>query len=150
MNRIRIYLLILLIGLWGIALYPFLNKKLLWIIKSSHKPASLIECVEKKLPDNQLQEAMNLLKVRKDKQAMEIFEMVLLEQPDNLDALWGKAEVLRRIRKYKESQNLLNGILEKNSNNQAALLSLAYIRYKEGNLDGTKRMVEGVLKSDCL
>lgn len=93
-----------------------------------------------------LEQAMQLLKNRKDNQAMVIFEEVLLAQPDNLDAAWGKAEVLRRSRNYQDSQELLDRILAKNPQYAPALISLAYIRYKDNKFNEAIKLVNQALK----
>jgi tetratricopeptide (TPR) repeat protein len=97
--------------------------------------------------DNQISKAFELLKVRKDSGALAIFEQVLIGQPENLDALWGKAEVLRRGRKYKESEDILEKILKKNPKHTSSLISLAYIRYKDDKLIEALRLVKESLQS---
>ena len=94
-----------------------------------------------------LNDALVLLKSRKDNAALVIFEKVLESEPGNLDALWGKAEVLRRKRDYKEAQTLLNNILKQNPNHSSALLSLSYIRFKEDCLKDALKLVNRALVS---
>jgi tetratricopeptide (TPR) repeat protein len=100
--------------------------------------------------DALINKALGLLKIRKDKEALGIFENILAQQPDNLNALWGKAEFLRRNYQYKQAEDLLNRILKTNPKHLAALNSLAYIRYKEGNLEESQKITEQILKSRCL
>ena len=95
----------------------------------------------------EIDDALVLLKSRKDNAALAIFEKVLGSEPDNLDALWGKAEVLRRKRDYKEAQTLLNNILKKNPSYSSALLSLSYIRLKEDCLKDALKLVNRALVS---
>lgn len=97
-----------------------------------------------------IDEAFVLLKTRKDNAALATFEKTLLKQPDNLDALWGKAEVLRRSRDYQRSQDLLNKILSTNPNYVPALISLSYIRYKDSKLNEALKLIKQVLKTDSL
>ena len=92
-----------------------------------------------------LNDALVLLKSRKDNAALVIFEKVLGSEPGNLDALWGKAEVLRRKRDYKEAQTLLNSILKQKPNHSSSLISLAYIIYKEGKLNEALRLANRAL-----
>ena len=94
-------------------------------------------------------EAVALLKIRKDKDAMKIFDQILAKDPENIDALCGKAEVLRRDRKYAEAQDLLNKILEKDPNYIPALLSLSYIYYQEENFNQAEKLVNQVLEGGC-
>jgi len=91
-----------------------------------------------------------LLRIRRDKDAEEIFTEILLEEPQNLDALWAKAEILRRARRYSEAEEIINKILEKNPQHLSSLISLAYIRYKDDKLNEASGIVEKVLKSKNL
>ena len=93
-----------------------------------------------------LEEAMTLLKNREDKKAAAIFEQVLKGQPDNIEALWGKAEVLRRSYDYKDAEKLLDEILKKDPKHLASINSLAYIRYRDDKLDESLKLVNQVLK----
>jgi len=97
-----------------------------------------------------LNESLKLLKARKDREAMVNFEMILFAQPENLKALWGKAEVLRRARNFKESEKILNRILQKDPDSAASLISLSYIRYKDEELDEALKLVKHVLKNKGL
>lgn len=91
--------------------------------------------------------AFILLKTRKDEEASSIFAQILIEQPDNLDALWGKAEILRRKRNYQQAQDLLNTILDKQPRHLSSLNSLAYIKYNAGKLDEASLLAERVIKN---
>jgi len=97
-----------------------------------------------------IDEAFVLLKARKDNAALVIFEKIIASQADNLDALWGKAEVLRRSRDYKESEELLNKILSLNPKHIPSLISLSYIRYKDDKLNEALKLINQVLKTDAL
>lgn len=110
--------------------------------------AEKIECAKKDKPAKSLNNAFVLLKNRKDKDALAIFERILLTQPDNLDALWGKAEVLRRSRDYQESENLLNKILSKSPKHISSLISLAYIRYKDDQLNEARQLINQILATN--
>jgi len=94
----------------------------------------------------ELKNAVNLLKARNDRQAGVIFEKILQQEPQNLQALWGKAELLRRQRKFKESEALLNQIFKIDPDNASALITLAYIRYMEENYKDALRAVNRVLE----
>jgi len=101
--------------------------------------------LKEKKETRSLNEGLSLLKNRKDKEAIVIFENVLASQPDNLDALWGKAEVLRRGRNYQQSEELLRKILEKEPNHSSSLISLAYIRYKDDRLKDALKLINRAL-----
>jgi tetratricopeptide (TPR) repeat protein len=109
-----------------------------------------IQCIIKDSQRKLIDEGLGLLIIRKDNDALVIFEQVLAAAPQNQDALWGKAEVLRRSRDYKEAEGLLNKILNKNPKHISSLNSLAYIRYKDDKLNESLKLVNKVLKSDCL
>lgn len=106
--------------------------------------------VTQALAEPALNRGLELLRLRKDAQALVIFEQVLKGEPNNPDALWGKAEVLRRRRQYRESETVLNQILAKNPKDPSALNSLAYIRYQENKLDESLNLVNQILKIDNL
>jgi tetratricopeptide (TPR) repeat protein len=97
-----------------------------------------------------IDEAFVLLKTRKDNAALAIFEKILFTQPNNLDALWGKAEVLRRSRDYQQSEELLNKILSTNPKHVPVLISLSYIRYKDDKINEALKLINQVLKTDSL
>lgn len=146
----RKYLLVILVIIGLVAgLYVARLKEGTCPFKLKFK-AQKIECAKKDKPAKSLNNAFVLLKNRKDKDALAIFERILLTQPDNLDALWGKAEVLRRSRDYQESENLLNKILSKNPKHISSLISLAYIRYKDDRLNEARQLINQVLATNSL
>lgn len=106
--------------------------------------------VKKGEESNSINSALLLLKTRKDKEADAIFTEVLIESPENLDALWGKAEVLRRSRDFKDSESIFKKILSKNPTHYPSLISLAYIRYKDNGLLDALKLVNQVLHGRCL
>ncbi|MCU0651762.1 MAG: tetratricopeptide repeat protein [Candidatus Omnitrophica bacterium] len=97
-----------------------------------------------------IKQAYLLLKARKDKEALVIIEEVLFAQPENIDALWGKAEVLRRDYQFDASKKILDKILSKNPNYLPALNNLAFIKYKAGKLDEASGMIKKILNTPCL
>ena len=114
-------------------------------------PPKPLPGVQKQNKESSISETFGLLKIRKDNEALAIFEKILSEQPDNLNALWGKAEVLRRMRKYKESESILKKeVLKNNPNHASSLISLSYIRYKDDRLNEALELVNQVLKTDSL
>jgi tetratricopeptide (TPR) repeat protein len=100
--------------------------------------------------DQLLQEANELLRTRKDTLALKRFEEILSLHPDNLDALWGKAEVLRRNYDYKQSYQLLISILDKYPQHTPSLISLSYLYYKDDKLDEAQKLLKRVLNTTCL
>lgn len=114
------------------------------------KPSLKKEYLKKGARPPVINEALELLRVRKDNQALLIFDRILIGEPGNLDALWGRAEVLRRARAYKESEVLLKGILKKNPQHIPSLISLAYIAYKDDKLQEALQLINLVLANDYL
>jgi len=94
-----------------------------------------------------IEEARELLRSRKDQAALIILEKILAEQPENLEALWGKAEVLRRRRFYQEAEAVLKEILKRDPGHNPSLISLAYIRYKEDELKEALILANKVIKA---
>lgn len=94
--------------------------------------------------------AFELLKARKDNDALVIFEKILADEPGKLDALWGKAEVLRRNYQFKQAGELLSRILKKNPKHNSSLVSLSYIRCKDDRLNEALELVNQVLADDSL
>ncbi|MBC8436441.1 MAG: tetratricopeptide repeat protein [Candidatus Omnitrophica bacterium] len=98
----------------------------------------------------EIQDAFSLLKIRKDNQALAVFEELLQRKPNNCGALWGKAEILRRKRRFQESEIILNQVLQKNPDYPPALISLAYIRYHDNRLKEALKLTRRALKSKPL
>ena len=94
--------------------------------------------------------AFNLLKVRKNNEAIAIFENVLYQQPDNTDALWGKAEVLRRENDYAQAEELLRRSLQIDPKHNPSIVALSYLRYKAGALDEAQKLINRSFKDACL
>jgi tetratricopeptide (TPR) repeat protein len=103
-----------------------------------------------KLDKSGLSEGFKLLKTRQDHLASEYFEKVLVNDPGNPDALWAKAEILRRSRKYNEAEVLLTQVLNKDPKHVSALISSAYIRYQYNELNPARALLQKVLDSKDL
>lgn len=95
-------------------------------------------------------EALGLLKARYDKEALAIFENILLNEPDNLEALWGKAEVLRRVYKFEASEELLKRILFQYPHHASSLITLSYIRYHDNQFQEALKILKQVLRQKNL
>lgn len=107
-----------------------------------------VKCIEKITRGQDMRTGLELLRMRKDKEALAIFEKVLIDEPNNLDALWGEAEVLRRSRDYKASESILNEILKKNPGHAPSLISLAYIAYRDDKLQEALELINRVFAND--
>ena len=108
------------------------------------------EAIDREVQSASINDAFALLKGRRDNDALAIFQAILIVQPNNLHALWGKAEVLRRNRNYKASEELLNTILSENPDYIPSLISLSYIRYKQDKLSAALRLIKRALKLESL
>jgi len=109
-----------------------------------------IEYITAEKSDTLFKKASLLLKSRKDNEALVVYEEILSIEPANIDALWGKAEVLRRRRDYVHSEDLLNQILKINPGHASSLISLAYIKYKDARLSEALQLVKRALKAEYL
>ncbi len=75
------------------------------------------------------QQLLEYLRVRDDVQAGRLAQEILAIEPDNLTALWAKAELLRRVYDLENSRAQLVGILKKYPAHVPSTISLAYIYY---------------------
>ncbi len=143
-KSVRRYLVVALAVGWVVTLVYFLPH-------TKRRPKNA-ECVIEtaQSEDGLIDEALGLLKSRENSAALAIFNRILTAQPDNLEALWGKAEVLRRTRDYGASESLLSGILEKSPDHIPSLISLSFIRYKADKLDEAQQIVRRILRDECL
>jgi tetratricopeptide (TPR) repeat protein len=97
-----------------------------------------------------LKEAYCYLKFRNDSQALTCYENILKQDPGNTEALWGKAEILRRYHRYSEAEVLFNNILQKNSCHYGSLLGLASIDFIRGNYQKAIRSAHQILSAKNL
>ncbi len=91
--------------------------------------------------------ALELLKTRKDDQAMDAAEKILAVESDNLEALWIKAEYLRRKGYFIQAEDLLRKILSINPEHFSSLNSMAYIVYKNNDLNSSLSLINRILNS---
>lgn len=91
-----------------------------------------------------------LLKARRDREALAVFEGALAKNPQDMDALWGKAEVFRRARKFQESEAILNEILKQYPQHISSLITLASIQYIYNNFNQATQLVKQALKAKGL
>lgn len=93
-----------------------------------------------------LDSALRLLKQYRDSEALAAFEEVLEAEPGNLDAAWGRAEVFRRQKKFAAAKQIFNEILVQDPDHASALISLAYLRYKDGEYKPAIESLQKVLR----
>jgi len=102
---------------------------------------------EEKIEIPTIERANLLLKQRRDAKAGEIFSAILQQQPDNVEARWGIAEILRRNYKFDKSRKILEDILKSHPSYNKAKVSLAYILFKKNALGAALKMVKSVIGS---
>lgn len=142
---------VLVLGAALFWLYIYLNKTY-WLSKQPGGSATPEQKIERQLgivseekKGALLEQALELLRVRKDKDALVIFSGILSSDPGNTDALWGKAEVLRRQRDYVEAEYILEDILARNPAHGPSLVSMSYIRYQADKLSLARELVRKAL-----
>ncbi len=107
---------------------------------------SCVSAVEyKENLSGRLKSGLELLRVRKDNAAGDIFSRVLENNPADVEALWGKAEILRRKRDFEKTQEFLNRIFSIEPKHAPSLIILSYLRYKSDKLDEAQALAEEVL-----
>lgn len=147
------YQWILLIVAIVIGAWVFLPKSKLNVcrIVPAPKPLQAAQLMKPAVDsDTTLRDALIQLKSRKDKEAMALFDKVLAGNPANADALWGKAEVLRRSYDFTDSEAILIKVFEVNKKHLSSLITLSYIRYKQEKLNDARDLVMKVLADDKL
>lgn len=144
--KTRKLLLIFLLVAWTATIVFINSRKPLRTCFFPQKNVSVIAANSQKTAAL-LNEVLLLLKLRKDSQCLALSEEILAVDPGNLDALWAKAEILRREYKFTESENLLNKILKVSPYHAPSLITLAYIRYHDDKLNDSLKIVNIVLKN---
>jgi len=138
----KIIVLLLIIGAFA---YVY-TCRAYWFLRPVTKPLDIERIQYKEPPAQLLTEGIELLRLRKDNAAWINFSMILTGDPNNNDALWGKAEILRRKRNYKDAEEILNRIIAQEPKHTPSLLTLAYIRYKEDRLDEAQTLIAQVMQ----
>jgi tetratricopeptide (TPR) repeat protein len=90
------------------------------------------------------------LKSRQDELALAQINKIISIDPADLCALWARAELLRRGRRFKESEMLLKQLLDCSPDYACGLITLAYIRYYYNEFDEALNMLLRVLKQPNL
>jgi len=140
------YILVLLIAIAAAA--PFFVFKDIWpwrqVMQISGKPPAALKanpCRKKML---------EYLKLRKDKLAIAQADKILVADPQDLCAWWTRAEIMRRNSRFKEAEDLLQQILSQYPKHIPSLISLAYIKYNDNQLEEASRILKEVLSLNDL
>ena len=144
LQAMKKYILIILIAIAGIAPFFMFKDRLKPPLGGKEKLYCSIQL--KKCQENLL----NYLKLRKDALAALEIEKILAIDPNDLCALWAKAEVFRRAYKFKESEALLKQVLSQYPGHASSLISLSYIRYHENKFEAAIRILKQVLNQPDL
>lgn len=101
------------------------------------------------LKDRQ-EKLLNYLRVRKDSLAQAEADKILSVEPDNIYALWAKAEILRRTYKFEDAEETLKQVLAKFPDHTPSLITLSYIRYHADKFSEAFKMLKEVLRKPGL
>ena len=130
----------------GICLYVYLSR-FYWFLWPVTKPMNIERVQYKEESSTLITEGKKLLQQRKDNDAWTVFAKILINSPNDVDALWGKAEILRRNRKFDEAEEVVKQALAQDPKHLPSLLTLSYIRYSQDRLDDALSLVTTVLQS---
>ena len=86
------------------------------------------------------------LDLRDDREAGLAFSQILAKDPGNNGAKWGRAEVLRRLHRPDEAEELLKEVIKTDPGFSPAYISLAYIKYIRLDLEEALRMALKVMR----
>ncbi|MCM8779951.1 MAG: TRAP transporter TatT component family protein, partial [Candidatus Omnitrophica bacterium] len=135
-----IIIIIFFFALWGGLYYLNLNYRKKMVQKAPMPEPVGVLNITKTLDD-----AMDLLGKRKDRLALAEFEKVLAIEPENIKALWAKAEILRRQYKFSAAEKIFQDILKQDPMYIPALVGVCYIRYHEDKLKEALDMAKKLL-----
>ncbi|MEW6101449.1 MAG: hypothetical protein AB1481_04060 [Candidatus Omnitrophota bacterium] len=145
MKRKILFILVLTVCIIAILFFIlFGNNNNLYCRIFNPKPPEKKESGHK---DSLTENANSYLRTRKDEAALAIYEEILIFDPENVDALWAKSEILRRRCHYEESAGILHNILSREPDHLPSLITLAYIKYHFGKLDESLKIINRVLGS---
>jgi len=80
------------------------------------------------------------LDLRDDRNSAAAFSKILNKDPNNIEARWGLAEVLRRQHKDNEAEELLNEVIKADPKFFPAYVTLAYIKHIRMDFEGSLRL----------
>jgi len=86
------------------------------------------------------------LNAYKNNEAEPVFNAILKDNPDSIEAKWALAEILRRRHELDKSENILKEIINKNPKFSPAYISLSYIRYTKTDFRGASKLALYVIK----
>lgn len=79
--------------------------------------------------------ALDLVRAWKNREALTALDKILAAEPNNLEAIWGRAEVFRRSNQNVLAELMFKEILNTRPGYSPALTSLAWISYKKGDFN---------------
>lgn len=110
-------------------------------------PAALEKAAGEDLSSSRMRylQGLALLNLHKDSQAKAAFLEAARLDPGVYQARWGTAEVLRRQHDLKASESLLQAIIKDHPDFAPAYISLAYIRYIQGQYNDAVTLAQTVI-----
>ena len=80
------------------------------------------------------------LDLRDDRNSAAAFSKIINKDPNNIEARWGLAEVLRRQHKDSQAQQLLDEVIKSDPWFFPAYITLAYIKHMKMDFEGSLRL----------
>lgn len=118
------------------------------------KPVTAVEAKKQDVPSVDLkvrqENLLKYLKLRKDNLAAKEIDKILSKWPDDICALWARAEIVRRAHKYAEAEKLLKQVLAKSPDHASSLISLSYIKYHDNEFEEAAQILKQVLRQPNL
>ncbi|MDD2752326.1 MAG: hypothetical protein PHN59_04275 [Candidatus Omnitrophica bacterium] len=85
------------------------------------------------------------LNLHQDQAAEEVFAKINNLAPEFYPAQWGVAEVMRRLHNQQASKKILEQAISAHPDFSPAYISLAYLKYREGDFNGAVNLVSKVM-----
>lgn len=134
-------ILVIMVAALGVIPLVILNRK-----EAPRKRAEFCRLDLKQAQD----QVLEYLRVRKDKLAEIEMNKILAIAPDDICALWAKAEIFRRSYQFEPAEKILKQILAVNPDDAPSLISLSYIRYHARKFSEALKILKGVLRQKDL
>ena len=144
--KLIILFLIIAIIIVGTPVFIFLERGR-WFWKPPIATLSDIEGIEYKeyTGGPLLKSGLELLKARRNNEADDVFDRILINNPNNVDALWGKAETSRRNSDFEKARVFISRAIEIKPKHVPSLVTLAYLNYKKDNFKEALRIIDELL-----
>ncbi|MCF7908287.1 MAG: tetratricopeptide repeat protein [Candidatus Omnitrophica bacterium] len=136
----KIFFILILLIFFSLPLFA-----LDWI--NLHQQASTQTLSKNPQSENELYiQGLVYLNEHKDNEAKEVFDKLISQNNNLFEARWGLAEVLRRKKALKQSQEILDQIIQTNPGFSPAYITLAYIKYTQTKFNEAAKLALKVIK----